>query len=77
MKRLNLVLESLRDRTLPDFSSRRNIVRTGSMTARSESDRRRFLRLGAGLAAGAGPVVSMLGCGGSSPTEPGAPPRPV
>jgi FtsP/CotA-like multicopper oxidase with cupredoxin domain len=47
------------------------------MTAHVESDRRRFLRLGAGLglAAGAGPVVSILGCGGSSPTEPGEPPR--
>ena len=48
------------------------------MTRSVDLERRRFLRLGTGLglAAGTGPLVSMLGCGGSSPTEPGDPPRP-
>ena len=47
------------------------------MTRRVDLERRRFLRLGTGLglAAGAGSVASMLGCGGSSPTEPGESPR--
>jgi FtsP/CotA-like multicopper oxidase with cupredoxin domain len=38
--------------------------------------RRRFLRLGAGLGVAAGAGLPLLGCGGSSPSEPDESPRP-